>query len=788
MGGPGYEKNGGILGAVGALSSQVENFVVADEDEFGTAVAAVVNTERWTGEEFIVGAGSTSTANINTTTAGKAYVAAIPGGAAPPTGYWLRHKISRKSRFYSVVVDLNITWGTMVAGADLAGIYITKGATYDANNFLFFARQKSAIPQNNLAISGVLGGGAIGAIQVAVTADAIALKVERFNNIWTFWYSTAMHPDYVWTFAGQVEDTTNALTSVTSLGLAAYSSGTLLNTVKIDFDYFAYYISSQSIFQALANGYDSSLVASDRDGDLMSRTEFIIEALDAESLLVVGTSQDGPCEHDNLEAFEIYLYDKRSGAILLANIAIGAITQTMEQSHLGAAFSVAGITQPIFAKNNGIVYDHYRFLAAEWDVGDMYKLTISGITATIDGEVLPIRAISWSGAVVEVKNIDSYVKANSFNDGVWMDSILGTAGTTYPIGTPTTPVAGLADALTIATARKVSKIYLVQGSLALPAGTWSNFQFIGTNPGCGIDIANRTSTNAQFINLTLTGTSPSVIHAKECIIQSTLLLGASSFFERCRVNGLTVNAISTTQILDNCYFNAANIDVNSNTTTSLRFFHASGALVLGEMVDAPSNVDIYSDTLQMEVAVSNTLGTVQIWGKATVINNTGGATVLIYKDTALATALNARLQSKIFWSVVQPTLTLTAASVVHALPDVVLPNYAWTIVRAFLVFKFRKTEDTSGARNNLNGDSYIEVKASASVPYVHGIFCGTNIWDTQASSESGGDCIVGTYDVVAKVDVMNDTYNFETHIMAADGANLVLHDVQTGIMLWYYPT
>ena len=65
-------------------------------------------------------------------------------------------------------------------------------------------------------------------------------------------------------------------------------------------------------------------------------------------------------------------------------------------------------------------------------------------------------------------------------DGVYFDELLGSAGTALPIGTATSPVTNLADALTIMTARKLNKLYLAgTGAHAITLTDGVNIQIVG---------------------------------------------------------------------------------------------------------------------------------------------------------------------------------------------------------------------------------------------------------------------------------------------------------------------
>ena len=168
------------------------------------------------------------------------------------------------------------------------------------------------------------------------------------------------------------------------------------------------------------NVFDSSAVTKNRDGSVLERTEFIIDAL-------LGTqfrteqSKSGTVEENAFEMFNISLFDLDSGAIASASIDIAAITQTMEKSTGGADFASAGITQPTFLKADGRVYCSYQFLAAQWAVGDLYRLTVTGITAVVDTETVYCPTMVWSNAVLEAANIDTNVETI-------LSELAGTAG------------------------------------------------------------------------------------------------------------------------------------------------------------------------------------------------------------------------------------------------------------------------------------------------------------------------------------------------------------------------
>lgn len=139
-------------------------------------------------------------------------------------------------------------------------------------------------------------------------------------------------------------------------------------------------------------------------------------------------SSTGNVEEDQYAFFAIYLNDVVVGTILLADIDITAISAILYISTGGAAFTSVGITQPVFTKANGVVSVNYKFLAAQWELGDSYKLVVSGIEVTIGTDTMPVPGKSWVASVTEQVNVEAKIDTI---DGV-VDIVLVDTGTTLP--------------------------------------------------------------------------------------------------------------------------------------------------------------------------------------------------------------------------------------------------------------------------------------------------------------------------------------------------------------------
>jgi hypothetical protein len=278
-----YWSWGEVLARLKELEDKLDASIRSYFDPFEDAVASPVASEHWTGEVY-VGSAEDSDADINTTTSGKAYVIADPDTASPAaTGYWLRKNKTINASHFTVIVDADFTWGTAGAGNLFGGLWITKGAAYDANNILYIARLKSTTGSKDIITAdGVLNGSGLTGVEVAITDDAVAFKIERWNDQWRFYYSLTQSPDYNWVFVEYFEDTSNYMTDEVSIALQSYSPGNSdANSLQVDYDNYKFYVNTASIDEMLSEGYNSAHISAAKDGGIMERQEYIMGLIQA---------------------------------------------------------------------------------------------------------------------------------------------------------------------------------------------------------------------------------------------------------------------------------------------------------------------------------------------------------------------------------------------------------------------------------------------------------------------------------------------------------------------------
>lgn len=152
------------------------------------------------------------------------------------------------------------------------------------------------------------------------------------------------------------------------------------------------------------------------------------------------------------------------------------------------------------------------------------------------------------------------------------------------------------------------------------------------------------------------------------------------------------------------------------------------------------------------------------------------------------TKLGRKYSTFTYWSDVQETVTISTVAATKSLPGVAvadLPSGA-TIIRVLAVFKFREVSDTSGTLNDLNAACgvNIEIKKSTSCAWVDAINLVDQQFQVPASERGPGDVLVGDLDLTCEVDD-NATYNAQIEAVTSTGSNLILRDVQVGlIVMW----
>ena len=159
---------------------------------------------------------------------------------------------------------------------------------------------------------------------------------------------------------------------------------------------------------AIDGAYNSAGTTANRDGNLLARTEFIIDSLLSTPPVRVTQSDSTSISEGTYGYFNVQIYDVNGDPYTAADIDITAGTAVLDKSTAGGAFSSVGITQPTLLKGLGHIDVSVLFKADEWAPDDLYRLTLSGVTVQ-NGEVHTLQTFVWNNFVTIVNDIDAEV-------------------------------------------------------------------------------------------------------------------------------------------------------------------------------------------------------------------------------------------------------------------------------------------------------------------------------------------------------------------------------------------
>ena len=235
---------------------EVERWALADYDDFDLADADG-NNDRWN-VEYIANSDGTAagaeggSADINTTTSGKARVEVDPDGTPVRAAYALSRNDSFKSRWYSTSVDMDATLVSGEVTSSYAGLRISSGSADDAANYVLIARETNS-GLNRITANAEFGGAAETPVTFTTTDTAMAFKIERYDGTWNLFYSLTQYPNWQWVKLTQFEDASDDMGPTTTVYLYAESAPADAEITQADFDNWKYYINSGALDQILGS-------------------------------------------------------------------------------------------------------------------------------------------------------------------------------------------------------------------------------------------------------------------------------------------------------------------------------------------------------------------------------------------------------------------------------------------------------------------------------------------------------------------------------------------------------
>lgn len=331
-------------------------------------------------------------------------------------------------------------------------------------------------------------------------------------------------------------------------------------------------------------------------------------------------------------------------------------------------------------------------------------------------------------------------------DGVYVDSVVGVAGTAWPIGAPGMPVNNLTDAFSIAVARNLVKIVIANApfGLLIPQDI-NGYEFIGLGyPLSYLSLNDRDIYNCVFRNLRLTGITTNYPNwAYDCIIYPGMEFGG--YMERCTMPaGITLTLIDDSTFVD-CSWG----DVDGPRSYlwvdghDIDLINNHGWLQLESSAVPGVIITVSGQGLLLDIRNDITAGTVNIYGDTRIIDNHGGTcTVNDYTN-------KPRDESPVNITAIVASetdfLNLSTAGFHYTIDDLVLkcadPGANTVNVRLYELVNGVLTNTQTFAITNANFATYFDINTMFGLKSL----AGDNIRITVQATAGGPYAVTGSY-------------------------------------------
>ncbi len=293
----------------------------------------------------------------------------------------------------------------------------------------------------------------------------------------------------------------------------------------------------------------------------------------------------------------------------------------------------------------------YFFLTNGWrvvvDSGDELSVGINLYTNELNSPFIVSNSSAVSLRNSDAAIVDTGVEQNlDYGGEIQINSNIGIAGTTYPIGTLAQPVNNLSDALTIANFLGIRRIK-VYGDVIFDQNI-NDFSVVGGNFNSSVDLIGINAAGTSFEKCVLKGSHTGLIRADECEIEDGFT-GLEGKFNHCGING-SLNFISgATSSFSNCYTNSLNscsIHLNNDVHLNMRGY--TGGINIYDC-KLGSSLLISFVVGQAFILTGNTGGDINLLGVASFDNQSSGTTVnttnlLVPYDVATQHLLNVNTE------------------------------------------------------------------------------------------------------------------------------------------------
>ncbi len=292
----------------------------------------------------------------------------------------------------------------------------------------------------------------------------------------------------------------------------------------------------------------------------------------------------------------------------------------------------------------------------EYDLGDDYSVwnitqvrTSGGNLVAVDtgGSAIPAILPTWGTQVILTTSSSATIQElteiryATYQNAVWVDQAGGSAGQTYPAGTPLQPVNNIPDAVAIANALGFHKLHVHDGLTLDTGDDVEDLILEGDDPELTTVTIN-TGANvlrSQFRSLTMTGVLDGDSVISDCVIQPPLTF-VEGTLRRCLIEAGTITLGGTADVnIINCYSGVAGtatpiIDYNGSGRDLILRNWSGGIEVQNKTGADAVSIDLISGQIILDSTV--TAGTIRVAGTGKLTDNST-ATV---DDTGLVNNAN----------------------------------------------------------------------------------------------------------------------------------------------------
>lgn len=380
-------------------------------------------------------------------------------------------------------------------------------------------------------------------------------------------------------------------------------------------------------------------------GDSPPRKEGLIELIDINADFLTANIQRGSLviNFDDQSVAEVY--SVISPTTLITRKLSNGITNTFQ---IGDNYHVFNIIQCELVGGNLVGTDENGTKISPISPTAFTQIVrVAATSSTIIDPVVPPTATENAAAVWEYSTTnavtsDSYGelgRRSAFNDYIYLDTTGGTAGTAWPLGTTTSPVNNMADAVAIGIANGIYEIRVADDATVLATDNINGFTIIGSrNDTSVITVDSGASTQfTTFSNTTLTGTLSGRVVIRDSIVDN--LDGVQGVIHQTVIEDggiqLAPTTTGSTYILDSFGSDGAFIDYAGVTAHDVDIRNFNGGLAITNKTDT-SDLSIDFNSGELTLDNTTTTGDITLRGIYNLENNsTGSPGVNLIQNTNL---------------------------------------------------------------------------------------------------------------------------------------------------------